>query len=282
MTNIIIPNQKFVDEIKKLMSQQKKEKIQVIADFDRTLTKAFYKNEKAPSIIAYLRNGKYLAEGYSEKAHELFDKYHPIEINPDYPLEKKKKKMMEWWEAHFDLLIKSGLNKKTIKKSVKDMIKENALEFREGVLDFLKFLKENNIPLIIMSSSIGNMIKEFLRQKKVYYNNIHVISNILEFDDDGNATGIKKIIHVFNKHEMELTVLPNYKLLLNRTNVILLGDSLGDIGMIEGFPYKNLIKIGFLNYNLKESKDDFEKAYDVVILNDGSFEWVNGLLKEAI
>jgi len=279
---ISIPNKKYFEKIKKLMSYQKKEKIQVITDFDRTLTKAFYKDEKAPSIIAYLRNRKYLVEDYPKKAHDLFNKYHPIEIDPDYPLDRKREKMQEWWEKHFKLLIDMGLDKKTIKESVKNMVKEKALEFREGVEDFLKFLKDNDIPLIIMSSSVGDMIKEFLNEKGVYYDNIHVISNTLEFDKTGDVVGVKKIIHVFNKHEMELTILPNYKKLLDRTNVILLGDSLGDIGMVEGFPYKNLIKIGFLNYNLKEAKDDFEKAYDVVIMGEGDFSFVNELLRNIL
>ena len=38
----------------------------------------------------------------------------------------------------------------------------------------------------------------------------------------------------------------------DRTNILLLGDSTGDVNMIVGFPNaRNYIKIGFLNYKVK-------------------------------
>ncbi|MBU2415738.1 hypothetical protein KKH86_00740 [Patescibacteria group bacterium] len=70
------------------------------------------------------------------------------------------------------------------------------------------------------------------------------------------------------------------ELIKNRKNVLLLGDSFGDTEMINGFDYDNLIKIGFLNENVKENLEEYKKNYDVVILNDGSMEYVNDLLNE--
>ncbi len=72
------------------------------------------------------------------------------------------------------------------------------------------------------------------------------------------------------------------KKLKDRKNVILLGDSLGDLEMIKGFDYVNLIRMGFLNYQDEENLEDYKKAYDVVILNDSSMDYVNGLLKKII
>jgi len=62
----------------------------------------------------------------------------------------------------------------------------------------------------------------------------------------------------------------------------LLGDNLEDIGMVDGFEYDNLLKIGFLNENIEENLENYKKAFDIVILNDGSMEFVNNLLKEII
>jgi len=70
--------------------------------------------------------------------------------------------------------------------------------------------------------------------------------------------------------------------LLKRKNVILLGDLVADVGMIEGFPYKNLIKIGFLNENVDERLKEFKKNYDVVIINDGDMNYVNELVGEIL
>jgi 5'-nucleotidase len=271
----IISSEDFEDR-KKAIIESGVDNFHVLADFDRTLTKAFYGKEKASSIISQLRDGRYLTEDYAPRAHALFDEYHPIEIDADISLEEKKKKMGEWWKKHFDLLIEVGLDKQTIEEAVKNMINENTLVFREGVEEFLLFLKENNIPLVIMSSSVGDLIVEFMKQKGVYYDNIHIISNLLDWDKQGKATGIKKIVHVFNKSEMEVKI-PG---VLDRKNVLLLGDSTGDIGMVEGFEYENLIAIGFLNENVKENLDTFKEMYDVVLLGDGNFDFINDFLKE--
>jgi 5'-nucleotidase len=134
------------------------------------------------------------------------------------------------------------------------------------------------------SGGIGNMVIEFLKEQKFMHENIHFIGNTLEFNKDGKFTRIKdnKIIHVFNKHEIELKNLPIYNEIKNRKNIILLGDSLGDLGMLEGSNYKNLIKIAFFNYPDEENLEDFKKNFDIIILNDGSFDYINQLLKEIL
>ncbi len=212
MQNIIIPNQKHLEEVKQRMKQQGKNKLHVLADFDRTLTKAFHKNEKTGSIISKLRRekGRYLTEDYAEKAQELFDKYHPIEISHSISQEEKNRKMYEWWKLHKELLIEKGFDKQTAVQCVKNMIKEDTLAFREGVEDFLKFLNKNNIPLIIITSSLGDLITEFLKQKNLLCPNIHIIGNTFKFDKNGKAIGIEKIIHVFSKNEESLENLPVY------------------------------------------------------------------------
>jgi hypothetical protein len=61
---------------------------------------------------------------------------------------------------------------------------------------------------------------------------------------------------------------------------LLLGDSLDDVGMVEGFDYKNLLKIGFLNENVEENLEKFKKTFDVVLTGDPGMEYINNLLKE--
>ena len=189
--------------------------------------------------------------------------------------------MKKWWESHFKLLIKSGLNKKDLEK----VILSDKIKFREGALNLLDFLHEKNIPLVIMSSSgLGEEpISMILKKEKRMYDNIHIISNSYIWDKNGNAIGVREpIIHCINKTEIALQNYPVYEIIKNRKNVLLLGDGLGDIGMIEGFHYKNLIKIGFLNEEIDKLKDIYKKSFDAVILNDGSMDYVNKLLKEII
>lgn len=282
MNNIIIVNKKEFNKKKKEFKIQGKEQIQILSDFDRTLTKGYYSSKKASSIISYLRNGNYLTKDYPDKAHELFDIYHPIEIDPNISIKIKKQKMQEWWEKHFELLIESGLDLKTIKKAVKEMTEKNNLELRYNHEEFFNILKNNNIPLIIISSSIGDMLLEFLKIKGLLSNNLHIISNLLEFDKNGKSIGIKKIIHVFNKNEIEIKDSPIYKEIIKRKNILLLGDSIGDLGMIENIDYDNVIKIGFLDDNIENNLEEYKKNFDIILLNNSGMDFINDLLKELI
>jgi len=280
MKNIIISNPKKLEEIKKRIRQGGKDNLHVITDFDRTLTKGKVKGDKkVTSIINLIALGGYLTPDYPKKAHALFDKYYPIEHNVKIPLEKRKKEMVKWWTKHNQLLIKSGLNLEILK----DIVKKNDPHFRENILGFFNLINKKNVPLIILSASRGVLMELFLEKYNYMNKNIHIISNYFEFDKKGNAIGSSKpLIHVFNKNEISVKHLPIYNKLLKRKNIILLGDNIGDVGMIKGFPYNNLIKIGFLNENTKERLKEFKKNYDVVILNDGDMSYVNKLLGEIV
>lgn len=278
MENIIISNEKELKEKIKKISDGGKNKLHVITDFDRTLTKAFVDGQKSATVIAQIRNGKWLTPDYASKAHALYDKYRPIEISSKINDKEKSEKMHEWWKTHFELLIKCGLDKKVMQ----EIVKKKTIEFREGSLEFIDLLHKANIPLIIMSAGPGDMIAEYLKQEGRLYDDVYIIANRYEFDNKGKAISVREpIIHSFNKHETEIKGLLIYNDLLKRKNVLLLGDSMGDVGMIEGFPYETLIKIGFLNYK-EDDLTEYKKNFDVVILNDGDMDYVNGLLKKLI
>jgi HAD superfamily hydrolase (TIGR01544 family) len=277
--NVLIPNPEKLEQIKKGFAQGGTKKIHVLADFDRTLTTAFVDGKSIPSLISVLRDGNYLTPDYAEKANALYAKYHPIEIDPKIPLSEKKKAMLEWWKTHFALLVKCGLSKSDLEK----VVVSDKVKFRKGAKEFIEFLKEKNIPLVIMSSSGlgGDAIRMYLEKAKMLSDNIHVVSNTFEWDENGNAIRMMEpIIHVLNKDETAIQDFPVFKIIEDRKNVLLLGDSLGDVGMVEGFDYENLLKIGFLNEKIEESIKDYEKNFDIVILHDFDMNFVNELLEE--
>ena len=279
MENIIISNKEDFESVKAKIILQGSSKFHVVTDFDRTLTKAFVNGKKTPSVISVLRDENYLSEEYSKEAKALAEHYHPIEMDLSMSLVDKKRYMQEWWEKHFELLIKSGLNKKNLER----VVEEEKIEFRDGALEFLDLLHEKKIPLIVLSSSgIGDLIPMYLKKRGKLYDNIHIITNLYEWDSDGKAIGIKKpIIHVFNKDEASVRHVPQISHKIdNRRNVLLLGDSLGDLGMVAGFEYDNLLKIGFLNDKVEENLEKYKGNFDVVITNDSDMNYVNGLLRE--
>jgi len=283
MDNVIIPNPELLKKKIAKIKEQGKESMHVLSDFDRTLTHSSVNGARTPSLISHLRNGNYLTEDYAEKAKALFNRYHPIEMSTTFGQEEKAEKMKEWWSLHYKLLADSGLNQETIKRAIKDIINGENIKLREGVDKFINNLNKNDIPLVIISSAgIGNMIQDFLKEKNLLLSNIHIIGNMLEFNKEGKFTGIKdnRIIHVLNKREAELKGLSIYSELEKRKNIILLGDSIDDLQMIENSEYENLISIIFLES--LESLELVKQKFDIIITNDSDFSEVNKLLEEII
>jgi len=280
MENIIISDKNKYEEIIRNISEWGFSNLHILSDFDKTLTKEFINWEKRPSLISVLRRQNILWEDYSKKAYELFDYYNPIEIDPNIDIKEKKIQMTIWWEKHLDLLVHSWLKRQDIDKAINSWI----IRFREWVKDFLKKMQVENVPVIIISAnglwSDSNYL--FLEQNNVLFDNIKVISNSFIWDENWIAVSYNKpVIHVFNKDETVLKSFPDiYGNIVARKNVILLWDSLGDPGMITWFDYDSLLKIWFLNDKIDELLEEYKKNYDVVIIWDWEFDFVNEIIWE--
>ena len=78
-----------------------------------------------------------------------------------------------------------------------------------------------------------------------------------------------ELIHTFNKHEIFPHHLDYFAKHKNRTNVLLMGDMLGDLRMADGMSEKeNLITIGFLNSKVHESFALYRDNFDIVLIDD--------------
>ncbi len=253
------------------------DKMHVVADFDKTLTRAFVDGKAVQSIISILRDGDYISREYAEKSKALFAKYYPIERDPHIPIEEKKKALYTWWSEHFDLLIKSGLNK----KHLQHIVQNKNLQFRKGALEFLDMLHEREIPLVIISSSgVGDAISLLLEREGRMHDNIHIVTNRFNWDKKGNAVAIQQpIIYGMNKNEVELSPQVHARI-KERKNILLIGDSLDDLGMVAETKDNCLLSFGFLNPGEEMHKKEFEKVFDILIENDGNFDEINKFVKE--
>lgn len=280
--NIIIPNPEKLDETIAEIKKEGSGSVHFIADFNKTFTSAYFKGKKVPSLISHLRDGKYLAKDYSSRAQALYDYYRPIEISRNIQFDEKKAKMLEWWLTHYRLLVECGLNEEIIEKVVKDMLSVG-FGLRKGAKEVLENLHNKKIPLVIMSGAgIGNMVLKFLDKQNLLFNNVYFIGNTLKFNKQGKFLGVEddKVIHVLNKKEVEIKNLPLYREIKDRKNIILIGDSIEDSKITEGYEYNNIVKIGFLNDEKEESLEDFKKNFDVIMLNDSDMSFVNKLLEK--
>lgn len=56
--------------------------------------------------------------------------------------------------------------------------------YRDGSTKFFDDLHSNNIPLLIFSAGIGDVIHEVLSINSHVYDNMHVVSNDMDFDEN--------------------------------------------------------------------------------------------------
>ena len=279
--SIIITDENTFNRKKQLLVEGGAENLHLLSDFDRTLTYAHVGGVSIPSIISLLRDNGYLSDEYPKKAHELFDYYHAIEKDLSLDRQVRVEAMNTWWRKHFVLLIESGLTKDDIYSAI-DLDK---IKLRNGVKDLMQISDEKNIPFVIMSSSgLGEYgFSCFFTKNNISQSNIHVVSNRFEWNEEGAMTGVcEPIIHGMNKNEVTLKQFDFYHKIKDRKNVLLLGDSLSDVDMISGFEYDNMITVGFLNEDVENKLEAYKKAFDVVITEDDTIDFVVNLVKEII
>jgi len=82
-----------------------------------------------------------------------------------------------------------------------------------------------------------------------------------------------------NKDEVIIEDEKISKQIEGKKNVILIGDKESDLNMVSNIKFENIIKIGFLNEKEEELMDSFKKAFDIVVVNDGSLGVINEVLK---
>lgn len=79
--------------------------LQVVTDFDFTLTKQKCDNGKAVlSSFGMFNKCKSLPNTFLIESKKLYEKYRPIEICPNITHDEKRKHMIDWWMMSGNLL----------------------------------------------------------------------------------------------------------------------------------------------------------------------------------
>ncbi|GMF17956.1 unnamed protein product [Phytophthora lilii] len=282
------------------------EQLLVIADFDRTLT-PYYKQRSDPkepleqesSSHGLLMTSSVLSPEVANAHQELFARYYPVEISSTLSAEEKFPFMAQWWESTHSLLVQFKLTK----SQVKEAVASGTLDFRQGFHPLFKLLHDQQVPTLVFSAGLYDVIhaaleKEFAAEQKrtgqieageiqdeqVFTpNNVHVVSNIMRFDAQGRIEGFDgRVIHPLTKTAHALLDSPFWeeRQLGKRRNVLLLGDSRGDVRMADGLDADEIIRVGFLNVHVDEALDEYLELYDVVFTNDASLVPVQMLIEQ--
>ena len=277
------------------------DKIAVISDFDFTLNNKFdYETGvRYESSYGCFDKGVFGCdqEEFTKLRLETRAKYIIYEEDNSYPLELRKQKLYEWNE----LALKNMTHENFTRDHVKLMIENNRdkIHFKKNVKTFYEKLIKLNIPIILVSGGVKEVIEEMLKLLDIegldeYFKRkrIFIIANEFIFDEKTKkCVGVNKnIVYGYNKPEyVKNLVDTNFP---NIENILVLGDLVTDyesISLLKLNKDKNVIGIGFLYFTPAEVKKgidvsnnetikSYQTVFDIILLLDEGYDYPLKLL----
>lgn len=226
-----------------------------------------------------------LSEAYHERAQALQRHYYPLEVSPDLDMESKTRYMVEWVTQAHDLLRESNATRTIIHEATRRALSEGNLRLRELASELLVLLDAHDVPVLVFSAGIADVIETALETVLPRtLPRLHVIANRCIFTEDVLTDFEQPLIHVFNKRAATYRSSSAFFAqddLQNRRNLLLLGDSLGDVHMSDGLDFDCCIRIGLLN-DREERLPEYLKNFDIVILGDAGLDFAFNLVKSIL
>lgn len=240
-------NSKKVDNIRLT-----KGKFYVLIDFDRTLTKG---NSISGWRVLYYSN--LLGDDFTRRYDEIHDKHN------------------ETWECRFkaymDLLHEKNLDNQLIKEAVK----KTDLELRDGAKEFLTKMHDMNIPVIIISCSLRNVIKEYLEFNNCHYSNIFIYSNYCDIEGKGKNDIYQVTPH--NKNQITFSKELD-DIIKTKDYALLFGDIVDDVNMVSKDKLNKTITVGFLDKKIEENLELYKSTFDIVLTDNSSFQEIEDVI----
>ncbi|CAO3610363.1 unnamed protein product [Cunninghamella blakesleeana] len=280
---IRIKNQLATTEKLTKIIQGGNKNLHFICDFDMTISRHWVRNKVTDALERNASShgipARYdkLSPEFKKETARLYNTYYPVEIDRSLTFEEKVPSMIQWWTKAHENMVKQNLTR----QDIVNMVEQVSIELRSGVDKVFEKCRDLDVPFLVFSAGIGNIIEQILKNRQLYFDNMHIVSNMMKFNDQDVCVGFNDpLIHVFNKSEFQLETTPYYSLIEDRTNVILVGDSLGDLQMSQGVKHDLCLNIGFLNHDIEQLEPRYLQAFDIVIEGDANMIPILEILKQ--
>ena len=301
---IIISDEKVLEikkEIFKNSYNKKEDKILVVTDFDFTLFNKYNYStgEKYDSSYGIFNKDVFggSQKDFQEKRKMLHSTYLKYEEDLSIDEQIRKDKIKEWTTRALGYILHPNFTRESISKMVE--IKKNNIHFKNNVKKYYEKLIELNIPIIIVSGGIKEIIIEVLKLLNIKglddymeKKRLFIIANEFIFDENNKCVDFNKnVIYGFNKSEyVKKIVDENFPKV---ENVFVMGDLDIDYKSIEKLQLdkdKNVIGIGYIyfnpndlknkdfNYENNELVNSFKKIYDINLLMEEGYDYPLELL----
>lgn len=260
------------------ISQGSLEDCLFVTDSDRTLTVAGIHG------ISYrvLRHHSLTPPGYVEETKRLIEEYHPytdITKSPTKVYAERFAKVQEWW----DMMPRVMSNHSLTKKEIDEIVRSDWLQVREAAADILNYVSLNGAVTCVYSAGFGPALMSMLEREGLIPNksNLHLVSNFLSYDEQGNITGYtNESIHSLNKTGSHLQ---DTRHLDEVRNAIVIGDYLEDTQMVNDLSMGCVLTIGVLNIEKEEDRKKLPRymdAFDLVHVHNESLDAVYDFITE--
>ena len=287
-------------------SKENINEILYITDFDYTITRKFnYTTGERFHNTYSIYNQKAFdgdQDAFLSEDKRLYDLYGKYEDDTSIDYEKRKNKSLEWYKLSLNNMSNEKIKKDSFKKMVE--LSFNNIKFRTEVKTLLEMLIKLNIPIVIISGGIKEIIIEILKtlnidgfESYIQKKRLIVIANSLLDENDKIKNWNEKeneIIYPFNKNEIIKKDLEKY--FIGFKNIIIVGDLISDyksIDEIEINKEKNVMGFGFLDYNPKILKPNFNyqtdsmfkeylNVFDAVFINDQGYHYIIDVIKKIV
>ena len=131
---IVIPNKKtFIKKLEKF-KEDGVENLQIIKDFDKTLSKQLYNKRRCYSSFDVLWKNSFVSKEFTVKNISLKEEYYPYEKNPLMPDYFKRHLTEIWWKNNFELTV----NEEIYEWQLQEMVCQSQIKMRHGIIVLLE------------------------------------------------------------------------------------------------------------------------------------------------
>lgn len=289
---------------KRKFKQDGANRLQVIATFDHCLTAFHAKDGKTPCLKttdALEQNQHVMLPEAAKKVRYLrsdFKRRMEADGKTMTPEERVAALEENLRKVYSVVAMEGGVHMNSIGPAIESQL--DSIPLRGGVDDMTAALAWRAIPLTIFCAGYGNVAMEVLRRGSpkitgpggVFTPHLRLVANFFRPDDTMTIIGMYDTVPLIHEAKKSGATLLEFlrgvrqeNAFSARSNVVLLGSELSDLGLGNGLPaVEERISVGFLKLDehVLDKLPRYAQAYDVVIIGDGDMSYANEILHEIV
>ncbi len=229
----------------------------IVCDFDQTIT-----TTDSTSSWGIYSESSLLSEDFKQALNDCYNKYRPIELNHQIPLQERIKLLCDWPREEISHFAEFGINIDLFRRIARET---NALKVRPGFTAFIEETSRLQIPVFIVSGGLFEPIEGALKRAHALTPNVSIITNTVRVVNDKIVGLEEPVIHTHNKNTIKLPLQDDER-------GVLFGDLPSDKNVST---HLKTINIGFLN---KASLELYKREFDIVLTDGSSFDGISKIL----